>query len=150
MTLKASAIMKRRQPFTCLNGRRNRKRRQKGPDDQPRGEHATPNSAAAFERESASKRKNAVGGRCKALKRLNSAKELRGFNLDFVPPDLEFVPSGLDFLPKNLDFLRRPGAASFTQSSLMTGSRRGSATATLRTSSAIGARASYPNRAMGL
>jgi hypothetical protein len=45
------------------------------------------------------------GGRRKSLKRLKSAKESEGFNLDFVPLDLEFVPPGLDFVPKNLDFL---------------------------------------------
>ena len=45
------------------------------------------------------------GGQRKSLKRRDSAKESKDFNLDFVPPDLEFVPSGLDFVPKNLDFL---------------------------------------------
>jgi hypothetical protein len=39
------------------------------------------------------------------LIRRESAKEIQGFNLDFVPADLEFVPSGLDFVPKNLDFV---------------------------------------------
>ena len=48
-------------------------------------------------------------GRRKSLKRRDPAKELRHFNLDFVPPDLEFVPPGLDFVPKNLDFL--PGGS---------------------------------------
>jgi hypothetical protein len=43
------------------------------------------------------------------LKRLDSANELRHFNLDFVPPDLESVPSGLDFVPKDLDFLHPAG-----------------------------------------
>ena len=37
------------------------------------------------------------------MKRLDSTKESKGLNLDFVPPDLEFVPLGLDFVPKNLD-----------------------------------------------
>jgi hypothetical protein len=50
------------------------------------------------------------GGRRKSLKRLESAKESKDFNSDFVPPDLEFVPPGLDFLPKDLDFLPPAGA----------------------------------------
>jgi hypothetical protein len=47
------------------------------------------------------------------LKRLDSTKESKDLNLDFVPPDLDFVPSGLDFVPKNLDFLHRAGAPTF-------------------------------------
>jgi hypothetical protein len=72
---------------------------------------------------SASKRE--IGwGRRKLLKRLNSAKELRHFNLDFVPPDLEFVPPGLDFVPKNLDFLHSAGGAGLLPlSSLRAGCR---------------------------
>jgi hypothetical protein len=62
-----------------------------------------------FKPKSASKTKNAVGGRRKSLKRLDSAKEGRDLNLDFLPLDLESVPSGLDFLPKNLDFLHPAG-----------------------------------------
>jgi hypothetical protein len=39
------------------------------------------------------------------LKRLDSAKEIEGLDLDFVAPDLDFVASGLDFVAENLDFL---------------------------------------------
>jgi hypothetical protein len=46
-----------------------------------------------------------AGGRRKPLIRLDSAKEIEGFNLDFVAPDLEFVAPGLDFVANNLDFL---------------------------------------------
>jgi hypothetical protein len=52
------------------------------------------------------------GGRRNPLKRLNSAKEMEGFDLDFVAPDLEFVAPGLDFVARNLDFLPRPGASA--------------------------------------
>jgi hypothetical protein len=38
------------------------------------------------------------------LKRRDSAKEIKGFYLDFVALDLEIVAPGLDFVVKNLDF----------------------------------------------
>jgi hypothetical protein len=53
------------------------------------------------------------------LKRLDSAKELRHFNLDFVPPDLEFVPPGFDFVPNNLDFLHPAGRAGVSTPRLL-------------------------------
>ena len=62
--------------------------------------------------EAAAWEKKCRGGQRKSLKRLDSAKELRHLNLDFVPPDLEFVPPGLDFVPKNLDFLHPAGGAA--------------------------------------
>jgi hypothetical protein len=36
---------------------------------------------------------------------LDSAKEIRGFYLDFVVLDLEFVVPGLDSLSRDLDFV---------------------------------------------
>ncbi len=90
--------MKRRQLFTPLHetagGTENEDRRT---DEQLGGEHATPALPRHLKPESASKRKNAVGGRRKSLKRLDSAKELRLLNLDFVPPGLESVPFRLGF-----------------------------------------------------
>ena len=74
-------------------------------DEQRGGEPRDAHFATAFAAGIGLKKKKCLGGQRKSLKRLNSAKELRHFNLDFVPPDLEFVPSGLDFVPKNLDFL---------------------------------------------
>jgi hypothetical protein len=55
--------------------------------------------------EAAQEGKKAVGGRRNPLIRLNSAKEMQGFNLDFVALDLEIVAPGLVFVAKNLDFL---------------------------------------------
>jgi hypothetical protein len=58
------------------------------------------------------------------LIRLDSAKEMEGFNLDFVALDLDFVAPGLDFVannlgfvPADLDFHHRAGAGLSTQSS---------------------------------
>jgi hypothetical protein len=39
------------------------------------------------------------------LIRLDSAKEIQGFYLDFVALDLESIAPGLDFAAKNLDFV---------------------------------------------
>jgi hypothetical protein len=38
---------------------------------------------------------------------LDWAKEIRGFDLDFLPADLDSVPTDLVFLPLDLDFLPR-------------------------------------------
>ena len=81
------------------------------------GEHAC--FAAASAAGIGFKKKNCCGGWRKSLKKLDSAKELRHSNLDFVPQDLESVPSGLGFVPKNLDFVHPAGAPAFYQSSLM-------------------------------
>ena len=70
--------------------------------------------AAPFEAGSGAEKKKGPGGRRKSLKRLHSAKESEGFNLDFVPPDLEFVPPGLDFVPKNLDFRQQEPSPGFS------------------------------------
>ena len=42
--------------------------------------------AAPFEAGSGAEKKKGPGGRRKSLKTLDSAKEIEGFNLDFVPP----------------------------------------------------------------
>jgi hypothetical protein len=45
------------------------------------------------------------------LKKLDSAKEIEGFSLGFLPPGLDFLPKNLDFLPGDLDLLHRAGDA---------------------------------------
>jgi hypothetical protein len=125
MTLKASAIMKRRQPFTPLHERAGgTENGDQGTDESWRGQVsegvAQEFSAAVLHLQpwmpacagmTPSGVANAVGGRRKSLKRLELTKESEACNLDFLPPDLEFVPPGLDFLPKNLDVLRPAGGA---------------------------------------
>jgi len=61
--------------------------------------------AAAQEAESASKRKYAGGGQRKSLKRLNSAKEIQGFELDFFGSIWNLLRPAWFSFPKNLDFL---------------------------------------------
>jgi hypothetical protein len=54
------------------------------------------------------KKKKAVGGRRKSLKRLVSEKEMRNLNLDFLPEKLGFpsAPALISFRT-DLDFLHR-------------------------------------------
>ena len=104
----ASAIMKRRQPFTSLAKQPEEpKTKTEGPTMNP-GRTRDAYFAAAFEAGIGFEKKKCLGGQRKSLKRLNSAKESEAFNLDFVPPDLEFshpawISSG------NLDFLHPAG-----------------------------------------
>jgi hypothetical protein len=56
-------------------------------------------------RPEARKKEKGRGGRRNPLIRLDSAKEIQGFDLDFIPPDLDFVPTSLDFAPENLEIL---------------------------------------------
>jgi hypothetical protein len=72
----------------------------------PGGEQAAPAPAPAFEAGGCAKEKSR-GGRRKSLKRLNPAKEMEGFNLDFLPEKLGFPSENVwisfrgssDFLP---------------------------------------------------
>jgi hypothetical protein len=61
----------------------------------------------AFEDGSGQKRKNGLGGRRKSLIRLDSAKEIQGFYLDFVAENLEFLVLGFDFLALGLEIRPR-------------------------------------------
>jgi hypothetical protein len=54
-------------------------------------------------------KKKGRGGRRNPLIKLDSAKEMQGFHLDFVVPDLGFVAPGLDFVPVDLEILHRAG-----------------------------------------
>ena len=117
---RASAILKRRQPFTCFNRPEERKRRT---DDEP--EANTAYVVAAPQSRNRLKFKNAVGGRRKSLKRLDSAKEIEGFNLDFVPPGLDFLPKNLDFLPGEFGFPSSRRRRNSSQSSPTADTRRG-------------------------
>jgi hypothetical protein len=56
------------------------------------------------------------GGRRNPLIRLDSAKEMRDLNLDFLPPDLELLPIRLGFRSEKFGFRSGSGMASTLQS----------------------------------
>jgi hypothetical protein len=88
------------------------KRKQKERENDPKQTSNACAAVAPFEPGSGPKRKNGPGGRRKSLIRLVSAKEIQGFNLDFLPENLDFLPKNLDSLPGNLEILRCAGASA--------------------------------------
>src|SRR6516225_5854516 len=98
----ASAIMKWRQPFTPLHetagGAENEDK--KGPTMNP-GRPRDAYSAVAFAAGIGLERKKCSRGQRKSLKRLDSAKGIRGFELDFPSTRLDFPSPGLDFPSEN-------------------------------------------------
>jgi hypothetical protein len=68
----------------------------KGTTKRP-GRTGNARAAMARLRPEAAQKEKWPWGRRKLLIRLDSAKEIQGFYLDFVAPDLDFVAPGLDF-----------------------------------------------------
>jgi hypothetical protein len=111
---RASAIRKRRQPFTCFIRSEEPETKTEGPTMNP-GRTRNAYVAAAPQSRNRLKTKKYYGGRRKSLKRLDSAKESVAFNLDFLPGGFGFPSdrawisfrSGLDFLPGDFGFRSR-------------------------------------------
>jgi hypothetical protein len=102
---------KRRQPFTKSNSRRNRTKTERSDKNPKRTSNAC---SVGLPLESGRIRKEKCrGGRRKSLIRPDSAKEMEGFNLDFLPIGLGF-PSEEVWISfrGNLEILHRAGASA--------------------------------------